>query len=66
MDELNKEYTLLFNGITDAIQQLEVLTQRLKRLQTRAEEAFLDENTSEQEEKIVEAPVAEKGEKEEE
>lgn len=43
MEELNKEYTLLFNGITDAIQQLENLTRQLKKLQLRAEEAYLQE-----------------------
>lgn len=43
MDELNKEYTLLFNGITDTIQQLETMTKRLKNLQMRAEEAYLQE-----------------------
>ena len=48
MDELNKEYTLLFNGVTDTIQQLELIAQRLKKLQARAEEAYLDESDAEQ------------------
>ena len=41
MDELNKEYALLFNGITDTIRQLETMTLQLKKLQQRAEEAYL-------------------------
>lgn len=43
MDELNREYTLLFNGITDTIQQLEHTISRLKILQIKAEEEYLRE-----------------------
>lgn len=41
MDELQKEYTTLFNGITDTIYRLEHTITQLKHLQLRAEEAYL-------------------------
>ncbi len=41
MEELKKEYILLFNGITDTIRQLEYTITRLKMLQQRAEELYL-------------------------
>lgn len=42
MDEIKKEYSLLFNGITDTINQLEKTIQRLRVLQQKAEEACLE------------------------
>ncbi|MDL2294490.1 hypothetical protein LJC60_07665 [Ruminococcaceae bacterium OttesenSCG-928-D13] len=42
MDELQKEYTLLFNGITDTIQSLERTIQRLRALQQKAEAMCVD------------------------
>ncbi|MDL2327745.1 hypothetical protein LJC64_03720 [Ruminococcaceae bacterium OttesenSCG-928-A11] len=44
MDELNKEYTLLFNGITDTIQSLERTIQQLRALQQKAEELCLEDD----------------------
>ncbi len=41
MEEFKKEYTLLFNGITDTVKELERLTAKMKHLQVRAEEAHL-------------------------
>lgn len=41
MEELTKEYLVLFNGITDTIRQLEHTITRLKMLQQRAEEIYL-------------------------
>lgn len=43
MDELNKEYTMLFNGISSTIVQLETLVERLKILQQKAEDAYLEQ-----------------------
>lgn len=43
MEELSREYALLFNGITDAIQAMEKTTRRLKYLQQRAEELYLSD-----------------------
>lgn len=37
----SREYTLLFNGITDTISQLEALLLRLKRMQAQAEELYI-------------------------
>ena len=42
MDELNEEYTLLFNGITDTIRQLERTIVRLQVLQQKAEETYVE------------------------
>lgn len=41
MAELSKEYTLLFNGITDTIQELQTLSNRLAALQLQAEELYI-------------------------
>lgn len=41
MAELSKEYTLLFNGITDTIQELQALSNRLATLQLQAEELYI-------------------------
>lgn len=43
MDKLRKEYTLLFNGITDTILQLENAVLRLKLLQQQAEDVYLEQ-----------------------
>ncbi len=48
MEELKKEYMLLFNGITDTVRQLEYTIARLKMLQTRAEELYLLETEREE------------------
>ncbi len=37
----DKSYTMLFNGITDTIQQLEKMTAKLCRLQQKVEEIYL-------------------------
>ncbi|MGD9560218.1 MAG: hypothetical protein AB7V55_06410 [Oscillospiraceae bacterium] len=42
MDELQREYTLLFNGITDTLKQLERIKTSLIKLQQDAEESHLD------------------------
>lgn len=42
MDKLKKEYTLLFNGITDTILQLENAVLRLKLMQQQAEDVYLE------------------------
>lgn len=42
MDELKKEYILLFNGISEITIELEALIQRLKLLQQAAENCYLD------------------------
>ncbi|NLW79303.1 MAG: hypothetical protein GXY32_07840 [Ruminococcaceae bacterium] len=41
MDELEREYTLLFNGVTDTIKQLDRLRSSLVKLQQNAEELYL-------------------------
>ena len=42
-ESLTKEYTLLFNGITDTIEELETLLLRLKRRQAQAEELYVSQ-----------------------
>ena len=42
MEHLNKEYIILFQGISEALETLETLSVRLKRLQAAAEEAYLE------------------------
>lgn len=49
MDAIRKEYTLLFNAITDAENTLEQLRARLIAAQQQAEELFLSAEDSEQE-----------------
>lgn len=44
--ELTKEYSVLFNGITDTISELEEMLVRLKELQQKAEDAYLSEACS--------------------
>ncbi len=41
MEDNRNEYTLLFNGITDAIKTLEKMVKRLKALQQQAEELVI-------------------------
>lgn len=41
---MSKEYAILFNGITNAINDLEELEQQLKELQQQAEAIFMDED----------------------
>lgn len=48
--EIRKEYSILFNGITETIDHLENTISSLKKLQQRAEDAYIEE---EQEENIV-------------
>lgn len=63
MDELREEYTMLFNGISDTIHQLERMVSRLKVLQQKAEESYLlqeaaplrDENTDDENDEDEEA-----------
>lgn len=40
-ESITKEYALLFNGITDTIEELETLLLRLKRMQAEAEEIYI-------------------------
>ena len=42
-ESCSREYTLLFNGISDAIEEVEGVLYRLKRLQAEAEEVYLSE-----------------------
>lgn len=42
MKELAKEYTVLFNGITDALHDLELVQQRLQWLQQMAEKFYVE------------------------
>ena len=48
MDELSKEYILLFQGISEAIEDIEEMAHRLKELQREAESVYVsrDEETS--------------------
>lgn len=39
---LQQEYTVLFNAITDAIQQLEMLMEQLKAAQQQAEDIYIE------------------------
>lgn len=48
MDAIKKEYTLLFNAITDAESTLEQLRARLIAAQQQAEELFLNAYDTEQ------------------
>ena len=48
MDAIQKEYTLLFNAITDAESTLEQLRARLIAAQQQAEELFLNAYDTEQ------------------
>ena len=41
METINKEYTLLFNALTDTEEALRQLSQRLISIQQQAEELFL-------------------------
>lgn len=41
-DEITKEYLVLFNGITNAIQELQSMAVRLAMLQRDAEQAYID------------------------
>ena len=51
MNTLTKEYTLLFNAITDAEEALRQLSLTLMEAQRRAEELFLDAEQEELSEK---------------
>lgn len=42
MDELAKEYKILFNGITETIESLEGIVGRLRLLQAAAENSYLE------------------------
>ena len=48
MDKLSKEYILLFNEITEAIESLDQIRERLIQAQQKTEELFIckDEETS--------------------
>jgi hypothetical protein len=39
---MDKEYTLLFNAITDAIKELEILKEKLIKAQQEAEEIYIE------------------------
>lgn len=58
MNELAKEYTMLFNGITETIETLEGSIKRLRQLQQEAENTYLEncaENTlAKNKEKLIE------------
>lgn len=42
---LPKEYSILFNGVSNTIEELEVLLVKLRTLQQQAEDAYLDESS---------------------
>ena len=42
-ETLSQEYIMLFNGISDAIQELQGMIDRLKFLQMKAEEIYIEE-----------------------
>ena len=42
-ESCSREYTLLFNGISDAIEEVEGILYRLRRLQAEAEEVYFSE-----------------------
>lgn len=44
--ELSKEYSILFNGISATIVELEELLEKLKNLQQQAEETYVNEMCS--------------------
>lgn len=44
--EIMPEYILLFNGITEALRDVQFLTDRLKYLQMRAEECYMEKADS--------------------
>jgi len=46
MKEIGKEYLLLFNAVTDTLNTLEELRERLMEAQRQAEELFLGEEES--------------------
>ena len=41
-ETLSKEYIMLFNGVSDAIQELQGTIDRLKFLQMKAEELYIE------------------------
>lgn len=45
MKELQREYTLLFNGITDAVEELNVLGKKLQALQQKTEQLYMEHET---------------------
>lgn len=62
MDELKKEYTMLFNGITETIEALEGTIKRLRLLQQAAENMYLDscaeEDAAKEPKKVIELRVS--------
>ena len=49
MDNISKEYLILFNAITDAEHELERMRKKLIRVQQQAEELFIERGENEQE-----------------
>lgn len=49
MDNISKEYLILFNAITDAEHELERMRKKLIRVQQQAEELFIERDENEQE-----------------
>ena len=54
MDELRTEYTMLFNGITEAIKGLEGMKHRLELLQQAAENSYLERCENQELQEIAE------------
>jgi hypothetical protein len=55
MRELTKEYTLLFNGLTDLHKTVSAMEEKIRFLQQQAEELYIssgDESTSKNDEQI--------------
>lgn len=50
MNDVKKEYIVLFNGITDAIDSLQKQIDRLKFLQVKAEEIYIENGEEEEKE----------------
>ena len=44
MEKLPREYTVLFNAVTDAVEALEAAVSALKEAQMEAEKEYLDKN----------------------
>lgn len=49
MENISKEYLILFNAITDAEHELERMRKKLIRVQQQAEELFIERDENEQE-----------------
>lgn len=53
MHEITNEYAIIFNGVTEILQEMEVLTRKMKMYQQLAEEAYMAAETTETVEEIT-------------